>query len=181
MGKKIAAAISALLCCLVLLLTFAAGWAMLNSSERQPPSILGLSPMVVVSGSMEPEFPVGTFILSRKVTPSQVNERDVIVFYGTVGSTTGIITHRVIEKQGEGDNALLITQGDANPVPDPYPVERGNLLGKVVFESPLIGKIISPLRNPAFRPFLFAIPILLVVWEIISFLRGKKKDEASEA
>ena len=174
MAKKVIAAISTLLCCLVLVLAFAAGFALLNSSERQPPSVFGFSPMVVVSGSMEPELPVGTFIVSRKVTPSQVKERDVIVFYGTVGSTTGIITHRVIEVHGEGDSAMFTTMGDANSIPDPYYVEPGNLLGKVVFESPLLGKIISPLRIPALRPVLFALPVLLVVWEAFSVLKGKK-------
>ena len=180
MGKTLLRWLSGLLTAVLILLTGAAVWALATAKPDHPASLFGFSPMVVVSGSMEPVFPIGTFLLSRKVTPAQVEEGDIIVFYGTVGSTTGVITHRVIQKTGTGDEAVLTTKGDANPVADPNPVTRDNLLGKVVWQSPALGKLIAPLRSPAVRPFLFLLPAALVVWELFGLLRERRKTPEEE-
>lgn len=180
MRKKLLSAAAGLLSACVFLLAVATVWALATAKPDRPASLFGFSPMVVVSGSMEPVFPVGTFLISRRATPSQVEEGDIIVFYGTVGSTTGVITHRVVRKTGTGDGAVLTTKGDANPVADPNPVTRGNLLGKVVWQSPALGRLIAPLRSPAVRPFLFVLPAALVVWELFGLLRERRKAPEEE-
>lgn len=180
MGKGILRGLSPLLTAVLVLLIGAALWAALTTRPDRPAALFGFSPMVVVSGSMEPVFPIGTFLLSRQVTPDQVEEGDIIVFYGTVGSITGTITHRVIEKGGDGDQVFLITQGDANSVPDPHPVTRDNLLGKVIWHSPALGRLIVPLRNPALRPFLFVFPAALILWEIFDLLRRPRRPSKEE-
>lgn len=180
MGNRLLRGLSGLLTALLVLLTGAAVWALAAARPDRPPALFGFSPMVVVSGSMEPVFPVGTFLLSRKVTPAQVEEGDIIVFYGTVGSTTGVITHRVVQKAGAGEGAVLTTKGDANPVADPNPVTRDNLLGKVIWQSPALGRLIAPLRGPALRPFLFLLPAALILWEVLGLLRERRKTPEEE-
>lgn len=180
MARKLLKAVAALMTAATILLTLAAVWALLTARPDRPASVLGFSPMVVVSGSMEPEFPVGTFLLSRRTSIDRVEEGDIIVFYGTVGATTGIITHRVVEKTGEGEAAVLTTKGDANSLRDPDPVTKDNLLGRVVWHSPLLGKVIAPLRNEALRPLFLAIPAALLACEGVSFLKDRKKDGSDE-
>lgn len=180
MAKKLAKGLSAAIGILAVLLLLAAAWSLLTSRPDKPASVLGFSPMVVVSGSMEPEFPVGTFLLSRKVDIDQVAVGDIIVFYGRVGRTTGIITHRVVEKEGMGNDTVLTTKGDANSLRDPNPVTSQNLLGKVIWESPLMGKLVSPFQNSALKPLFLLIPAGLLAWEGVSLLRERNAGEETE-
>ena len=169
MAKKIFNGVLSLLCLLALLLSLAAIRALLTARPDRPPTLFGHSLMVVVSGSMEPTFPVGTLILSRQATPSQVEVGDIITFYGTVGSTTGVITHRVAAKMGTGDDAVLTTKGDANPVQDPNPVMKEGLIGIVIWQSPFWGRVVGTLRKKQVFIPLLLIPLALLLGE--RFLR----------
>lgn len=172
MVKKVLSMAVNVLCVGAILLSLAAGWAVLTAEPNRPPTLFGNSFMVVVSGSMEPTFPVGTLILSREVTPGQVEKGDIITFYGTVGSTTGIITHRVVEKEGAGDGALLYTRGDANASQDPNPVTREGLIGKVVWQSLLLGRVVALLRQKYVFLAIIIIPLAgIVVANIIKLVR----------
>lgn len=178
--KTLSGAIN-LLCVAAILLSIGAGWAVLTAEPNRPPTLFGNSFMVVISGSMEPKMPVGTLLLSHQVAPSQVEEGDIITFYGTVGSTTGIITHRVVEKQGTGDGAVLYTKGDANPIEDPNPVTRENLIGKVVWQSLLLGKLVALLRQKYVYLALVLIPLLVILLSNATKLVRLAKAEIRQA
>ena len=72
--------------------------------------IFNIRPVIVVSGSMEPEITTG----SMAFIDGDLKEPDIgdIIAYRTGKNT---VTHRVIEEKGEG----YITKGDANYVADP--------------------------------------------------------------
>lgn len=100
------------------------------------PRFFGYHIYSVISGSMEPEIPVGSLLYIREVTAQDVEEGAVIAFYGARDSAS-IITHRVVENRvvmGE-----FITRGDANPTEDMTPVPYGNLIGQVVQVIPRAG------------------------------------------
>ena len=119
------------------------------------PSLTGLKSFVVVSGSMEPEIPVGSMVYSKEVNPKTLQPGDVIVFYTTNaimnGATDGAandvipVTHRVVENNTE--TGEIITKGDANENNDLSPVMYNNVVGIVVKHVPKFGYIASPIAT----------------------------------
>lgn len=101
------------------------------------PRFLGCEAYNVVSGSMEPEIPVGSIIYVEPVEPVDVSEGDIIAFQ----SGDSIISHRVTKNQQvEGQ---LITKGDANAQEDMQAVPYGALVGRVTRHYPMLGELLS--------------------------------------
>lgn len=91
----------------------------------------------VVSGSMEPEIPVGSVIYAEPVEPETVEEGDVIAFR----AEASVVAHRVVRNRiGEGE---FITKGDANEEKDMNPVEYTDLIGRVSFHCPVVGGLLE--------------------------------------
>lgn len=91
----------------------------------------------VVSGSMEPEIPVGSMIFVESAEPETVQEGDVIAFR----SRDSVISHRVVKNRvGEGE---FITKGDANEENDMNPVKYGELIGRVSWHCPVVGGLLE--------------------------------------
>lgn len=91
----------------------------------------------VVSGSMEPEIPVGSLIYVETLSPEEVAEGDIIAFHGG----TSVIAHRVVKNRvGEGE---FITKGDANEGNDLNPVGYHELIGRVCLHYPVAGRLLE--------------------------------------
>lgn len=90
----------------------------------------------VVSGSMEPEIPVGSVIYVEPAEPGQVQEGDIIAFH----SEDSIVTHRVVRNQTV--ERIFRTKGDANAEEDINTVEYEALIGRVVRHYPVIGSLL---------------------------------------
>lgn len=101
------------------------------------PRFLGYESYSVVSGSMEPEIPVGSIIYVKPVEPVDVAEGEVIAFQ----SGGSVVTHRVIaNQQVEGQ---FTTKGDANAAEDVNAVPYGALLGRVERHYPMLGALLG--------------------------------------
>ena len=100
--------------------------------------ILDINPYVIVSGSMEPELPVGSVCL----VDCQQKEPEIgdIISYKAKDT---IISHRVIEKTDDG----YITKGDSNSVADPGVVKPKQIFGTVICCIPKVGYVIMFLRT----------------------------------
>ena len=85
---------------------------------------------------MEPNFPPGTLLYVKKTEFNNIKIDDVITYVNEGGST---ITHRVMSV--DSDNQCVRTKGDANQYEDIMPVYQENIIGKVHFKIPYIGKI----------------------------------------
>lgn len=108
------------------------------------PRVIGYELYTVVSGSMEPDIPVGSLVYIRGEAPEDVKEEEVIAFYGAKDSNA-IITHRVVENRvvmGE-----FITKGDANQTNDMNPIPYDNFIGKVVLDLPVIGHVAQAITS----------------------------------
>lgn len=103
--------------------------------------VVGVTPYAVLSGSMEPTFPVGSMIYVKAVDFEDVKVGDAVTFRLTDDL---VATHRVIEITEEG----LRTQGDANDTPDAGAVKPGNLVGKALFCIPMFGFLSSWISQP---------------------------------
>jgi len=80
--------------------------------------------------SMKPLICEGDLVTVLPSKHSYLRIGDIILAQSTRLST-GLIMHRVITKRYQNDNSYLITQGDANPYPDP-PIYPEDILGRVL-------------------------------------------------
>lgn len=108
------------------------------------PEFLGFRMYHVLSGSMEPEIPVGSLLYVREGQPEEVEAEDIIAFYSSV-EDGGIITHRVVENNVV--SGLFHTKGDANEAEDPMPVDYDNYIGSVAFSLPYMGKALTVMTS----------------------------------
>lgn len=141
----------------------------------------GIRLYTVQSGSMEPTIKIGNLIIVKPVSQYQPN--DIITFkreedrYKTNPKIT--TTHRFI---GVKDN-LLITKGDANDTPDSVGLDPGLVIGKLIFQLPILGKPIAFAKTQTGFILLIIIPATLIVYseilnikkEIIKIRSRKKK------
>jgi len=91
--------------------------------------------MRVVSPSMEPGLGVGTFVLVRPAAGDAVAVGDVIAFRDPTNPGRQVL-HRVTNRIGEPPVTALETKGDANPLPDSYPVPADLVIGRLAGEAP---------------------------------------------
>lgn len=137
------------------------------------PKIFGITPMAVLSGSMEPAYHVGGLVFVQKVDPENVTVGDAITF--TVGAGDTVVTHRVI-KVNEKDKTFE-TKGDANENADGGEVAFTNVKGQAMdFSIPLLGYVAVYLGSTKGMILLVAGMIILF---LISFIIDQlsKKDE----
>ena len=95
------------------------------------PRLMGLKTYKVLSGSMEPEYHVGSVVYVEK------SSIDDITFY--INDNT-VVTHRVIDK--DNDTESFHTKGDANETEDGGSVAYDKVVGKVVLNVPYLGYIL---------------------------------------
>ena len=107
--------------------------------------LMGLQLFVVLSGSMEPTYPVGSVIYVGKAEADQIQSGDVITFRLENGA---VATHRVTEVLQESDGLQFRTKGDANPVEDAQPVSANQIIGKPLFCVPYLGRLSSYIQTP---------------------------------
>ena len=143
------------------------------------PKFLGGQIYTVISGSMEPEIPVGSLVYVEGAQPEDMEVGDVVAFYGG-RDANAIITHRVVENRiimGE-----FITKGDANQTNDMNPVDYDNFIGKVEWSLPEVGVIAQILTGREGKIAAGSMIGLAVVLHLIAaFLdRGKEKNDREE-
>lgn len=107
------------------------------------PKVLGYNMFNVVSGSMEPNIPVGAIVYTKEVPFEDIEVGDVISF--RISEDT-MVTHRVIEV--DEANQQFTTKGDANEVEDGSLVAYGNVVGEVALSIPHLGTFSSLIRTP---------------------------------
>ena len=96
--------------------------------------LLGFTPTIIASGSMQPTMDVGDIAIVVKA-PTQTIKIGDIIQYRTPDM---LVMHRVIGITGQEGSEVFVTQGDANNVPDD-PVLQSQVMGKVLFTIPKLG------------------------------------------
>lgn len=102
---------------------------------------VGLQPLAVLSGSMEPKYPVGSLIYVKAVDPENLKAGDIITFR-MEGDL--LATHRIVEILEEG----FRTKGDANEFADGTLVVSRDVVGTPVFSIPALGYLAYALQHP---------------------------------
>lgn len=100
----------------------------------------------VRSGSMAPEIERGTMVIGQPVKPESIKVNDIIIFR-PVNVGENLLAHRVIGIQSNSP-LWFKTKGDANPLPDPFPVPARNVEARVIYHIPLLGFAAMFLKTP---------------------------------
>lgn len=134
------------------------------------PKLMGYEIYDIVSGSMEPEIPVGSVVYVKAAAPEEIQEGDVIAFWrgapaegetvdgaeeGAVNGTEAgmaesaeegaVVVHRVVLNQiVEG---WFETKGDANTDVDMSHVPYDDLIGRVTYHIPFLGGVMGLLGS----------------------------------
>lgn len=145
--------------------------------------LVGLTPYVVLSGSMEPNYHTGSLIYDKKVDPFTLKEGDVITF---MVSEDTLATHRIVGVVPDEDEPGTIrfrTKGDANDAEDAALVHQNNLLGEPVACIPYLGYFAAWVQNPPGSLIAIGAGVFLLALVFLPDLLGgnkeKKKTDAS--
>ncbi len=165
---------------LVIVILLAAGVMILtgiNSRSGKATMVLGYGFMAVQTGSMTPEYPVGSVIIIKETDPAKLNKNDVITFYSPY--LNKIVTHRIVEVSEDGDGTYsFTTKGDANEINDEHPAEGEQVIGKVIAKSSIMEKLVKLRENPATFFLLILLPMCVII--SLEFFSIYKKNAAAK-
>ena len=133
-----------------------------NTETDSPPSIFGVMPLVVLSGSMSGDAPdhieVGDLIFVREVKDaSELTVNTVITFR----EGQSLVTHRIIgindpDKYG---NISYQTKGDANNLEDKDPVYLEDIVGIYSWRIPFVGDVALFMQTPLGMILFIGLPL----------------------
>lgn len=136
------------------------------------PRVVGLQPLAVLSGSMEPTYHVGSLIYVKDVDSSSIEVGDPVTYQ--ISENT-MVTHRVVSID-EGAQTLR-TKGDANEVEDGAEVSFHNIVGKPLFTIPFLGYAAA---YAATRSGIIIMITVILVIMILTFLPDIVSKEEKE-
>ena len=141
-----------------------------KKKNENPPFAL----YTIISPSMEPSINVFDVVFVKKTNTSKLKEGDIITFYSTnpfFGNTP--ITHRIVEILKLPDNDITYrVKGDANSVPDEEKVLPSNVIGRVMFKIPKLGKIQYYLASKKGWIIAILVPSVLILgYDIFKIIR----------
>lgn len=136
------------------------------------PKIFGNNPVVVLSNSMTPTYPVGTIVYYHSVQKETIKENDVITFKTT---NNKFVTHRVNKLV----NDKFETKGDANNSPDAKLVDYKNVVGKVApISIPYLGYYVEFINRNFY--LVFGVVLILVLEFVLANFNINRKEEVKE-
>ena len=143
-----------------------------------PPTVLGVAPMVVLSGSMsgtaEDHIEVGDLIFATAPDRAKLKVGDVVSFMdGGV-----VVTHRIVAVTAdENGQKQFVTKGDANNTEDPaiYPEA---VIGVYSGRIPRLGDFALFLQKPLGMAVFIGVPVcVFIVGDVI---RRRKQAQRSD-
>ena len=141
-----------------------------------PPTLFGHQMYFIRSGSMSPYLEVGDVIISKKYDGGELvagENGDVVTYYGDVNGRTELITHRVIEVDGD----TVVTKGDYNTSAD-SPISKSEIEAVMTYKTVIIDDIYGEISTTwGFWLLIFTPIALLIVSEIISLVKEIKKEK----
>ena len=129
------------------------------------PRLLGYEMLTVHSGSMTGTASVGSLVVTKPITPDQVEVGDVVLVRAeTEGLAAPGVLHRVIALHIRGGEVVVRTKGDANAAPDPEPYVLSGATVTPVLVVPHVGRAMAFARPPLGWMVIVALPATLLLW-----------------
>lgn len=157
---------------------------------------------LVLTDSMEPEYPVGTLLIVKKVDASTLKVGDDVTFYYAPWSSTfdnPIVTHRIYTikltspEKAEGEGQYTITTHGINTASKSSPDGAGDctkqfqtftekqVLGKVVSKSKALGAFFNFISSIWGLLVLLVVPALyVIITSGIDIYKAVKEEEKAE-
>ncbi len=119
----------------------------------------------IISPSMTGTLNVYDVAFTMRVDTDKLKEGDIITFYSTNSFFGGTpITHRIIEIVDVPDSGKMFrVKGDANPKADEEKVIPSNVVGKVLFKIPQLGRVQFFLASKGGWIIAIMIPALVII------------------
>lgn len=178
---KVKTWISNIITCLLFLTLISTAFVVISSkASGGEPTVMGYQLKTVLSGSMEPGIKTGSIIAIKPGGDvTRFKKGDVITFKE---SETKLITHRIQEVKGSGENTQYITKGDNNDAPDMTPVLAANVVGEYNgFTIPYIGYLLSAAQSKTGSALLLILPgVLLLLYSAVTIWKAIKEIEVSK-
>lgn len=152
-------------------------------APERPPQVLGVTPLVVLSGSMSGDAPdhieAGDLIFVTPVEPGDLKVGDVITYME--GKT--VVTHRIIEIiTGEDGKLQFRTKGDANNTADKDPVHQDKLVGIYRSRIPMVGDLAIFMQTPLGMIIFIGVPLVAFLgYDMIRRQKHAAKDQQKTA
>ncbi len=138
----------------------------------------------IVSPSMVPNLNVYDTIVDLRVDKKEdIKVNDVITFISTSSISSGMtVTHRVVEIVNDGDGTISYrTKGDNNLTTDSSTAPYENVIGKVWFKIPQLGRLQFFIASKGGWLICVLIPALFIIvkdiLKIIKLSNFKKKGD----
>ena len=148
------------------------------TNADEVPKIGGYCPLIVQSGSMEPEIGIGDLIICKQIDIDQVKKGDVIAFFDPASNKNSVLTHRVVEVINEDGTFFYRTKGDANNAEDRELVSSDKLVGVYQFKLSGAGNVAMFMQTPAGLIICVVLPLaLLVGYDLLRRRRYEKKNQ----
>ena len=137
----------------------------------------------IISPSMVPNINVYDTVFAGKVTDySSVKVGDVITFISTSTISYGkTVTHRVTKIVETTDGYEYYTKGDANMFEDGSTVKSSNIIGRVIFKIPQLGRIQFFLTSTTGWLLCILLPaLIIIIFDVIKLNRAIKLEKNSK-
>lgn len=135
--------------------------------------LLGYTPYAIISGSMEPVYPVGSVVYVKKAEIEDIIEDTPITY--VLNEDLVVVTHRVVEVDKEQE--LFTTKGDSNNTNDAKPVHYNNVLGIVEYSLPYLGYVSVYIKSRKGIILIISVFILMTIGSLIKILLDDKEKE----
>lgn len=133
------------------------------------PKVFGIHIYAVVSGSMEPAYPVGSLVFTKETDAGQIGSGDCITYY----FGQDVVTHRVVGVDAQEN--LFYTKGDASHLQDP-PVTFDRVIGRTfAFCIPFLGYLVVWLSKAEVKLVLLGTAVVLSTFLCLKFLLYLKR------
>lgn len=148
-------------------------------TNKRNKGILGFRAYIITTESMKPSINPGDIIVIKEAKEENLNVNDII----TVKTETGINTHRIIRIEPDSKKRYVI-KGDNNNIEDEGTIEIDQILGKMIFRIPTLGKVAKALQDEV-----YVIIIIIILLQIFihyqntqekNRIRREKKEKEDE-
>lgn len=176
-GKNIALIISLIVAIILVPIIVVNSILIVKSYTEQDhiPAIFGISPLVVLSGSMEDTFSTNALIFIKDVDNDALEVGDVICYL--IEETA--VTHRITQVTEDSDGAFAyITQGDANNTEDSYYVYPDTIEGMYFGHIAEVGAFVLFMQTTAGMVIFIGLPI--VFYLILDFILSRKEKKVDD-
>ena len=166
----------------VILLAILVALILTAKAKGKVPKIAGYSVLQVVTGSMDPQIPVGQYILIHETPPEEIKKGDVITFYSQEAYISGLPnTHRVVEDPIKTEDGYqYVTKGDNNWVADAYPVPSDRLIGRYVENIDWLTGLSHAISSKGMLIIFVVIQVLWITMMVISVAKAKSGENENK-